>query len=144
MVTRWANDAVLWSEAPSGCPEQSQLIELMVSSGDVGDVSDQRGFDFDLPAGATIIGDAAYNLYCLKDVMAEAGLHLLPVRKKNSKRPHEPWERGLQAICRQQVETADSLLERLLPKSIHATNAQGFKLKVVLFVLASSVERMLA
>jgi hypothetical protein len=32
------------------------------------------------------------------------------------------------------VETAGSLLERLLPKSIHAVTAEGFELKVALFV----------
>lgn len=67
--------------------------------------------------------------------MAEAELNLLPVRKKNSERPLKPWERGLQLQCRQQVETTGSLMERKLPKSIHATNAAGFELKVKLFVL---------
>jgi len=30
------------------------------------------------------------------------------------------------------------LVERLLPKHIHATNAAGFELKVILFILAFS------
>ena len=75
--------------------------------------------------------------------MAEAGLTLLPVRKKNSKRPLAPWERGLQFLCRQQVETTGSLIERKLPKSIHATNAEGFELKVKLFVIGLSIGQML-
>jgi hypothetical protein len=37
------------------------------------------------------------------------------------------------------VETAGSLIERLLPKHIHAVTSQGFELKVILFVLAYSV-----
>jgi hypothetical protein len=37
------------------------------------------------------------------------------------------------------VETTGSLLERLLPKSIHAVTARGFELKVALFVLAASI-----
>lgn len=32
-----------------------------------------------------------------------------------------------------------SLIERILPKSIHAVIAKGFELKVALFVLASSI-----
>jgi hypothetical protein len=36
------------------------------------------------------------------------------------------------------IETTGSLLERRLPKSIHAVTAVGFELKVVLFVLAES------
>jgi len=31
------------------------------------------------------------------------------------------------------------LLERLLPKSIHAITARGFELKVALFVLSTSI-----
>ncbi len=87
-------------------------VEFLLSPGSVGDVSGLYGFDFDLPEGATNIGDKAYNLYWLEDVMAEAGVKLLPVRKKNSKRPLKPWERGLQLQCRQNVETAGSLIER--------------------------------
>jgi hypothetical protein len=37
------------------------------------------------------------------------------------------------------VETTGSMLERLLPKSIHAVTAKGFELKVGLFVLATSL-----
>lgn len=37
------------------------------------------------------------------------------------------------------VETTGSLIERLLPKSIHAVTARGFELKVALFVLACSI-----
>lgn len=118
-------------------------IEFLLSPGSVGDVTGLQGFDFDLPEGAIIIGDKAYNIYWLEDVMAEAGLNLLPVRKKNSKRPLEPWERGLQLQCRQHVETAGSLIERKLPKSIHAVNAEGFELKVKLFVLSLSIDRIL-
>jgi hypothetical protein len=37
------------------------------------------------------------------------------------------------------VETAGSLVARLLPKSIHAVTSRGFELKVMLSVLAYSV-----
>jgi hypothetical protein len=37
------------------------------------------------------------------------------------------------------VETTGSLIERLLPKSIHAVTARGFELKIALFVFASSI-----
>jgi hypothetical protein len=42
----------------------------------------------------------------------------------------------LQQHYRKIVETSASLVERLLPKHIHATNAAGFELKVILFVFA--------
>jgi len=45
----------------------------------------------------------------------------------------------LQAHYRKIIETTGSMLERVLPKSIHAVTAQGFELKVGLFVLAGSL-----
>jgi hypothetical protein len=88
--------------------------------------------------GASIIGDKAYTDYRVEDMLNEAGIHLLPFRKKNSKRLLPPWVRYLQACYRKVIETTASLVERLLPKSIHAITAQGFELKVALFVLACS------
>lgn len=117
-------------------------VEFFLTPGAESDVAGLEWFDFDLPAGSQIIGDKAYNDYELEDVLKEADLQLLPMRKSNSKRPLPPWWRYLQAKWRKAVETAGSLLERLLPKSIHAVTPQGFELKVVLFVMAVSFNRL--
>jgi hypothetical protein len=37
------------------------------------------------------------------------------------------------------VETTGSLIERLLPKHIHAVTPRGFEIKVALFALACSL-----
>ena len=75
----------------------------------------------------------------MEDLMAEADVYLLPLRKKNSLRPIPAYLTYLQASIRKIVETTGSLLESLLPKSIHAVTAQGFELKLALFVLACSI-----
>lgn len=120
----------------------AEPIEFFLTPGGTGDVEGLDFFDFDLPAGSQIIGDKAYNDYELEDVLLEADLHLLPMRKRNSKRPFPPWMRYLQAHFRKAVETTGSLLEQLLPKSIHTVTAEGFELKLVLFVLALSISRL--
>lgn len=107
------------------------------------DTAGLEDFDFDLPEGAWVFGDKAYNDYELEDMLAEAEIHLIPTRKKNSRRPLPPWMRCLQSYSRKYIETAGSLIERLLPKSIQAVTSQGFGLKVVLFVLASSLNSLL-
>ena len=56
------------------------------------------------------------------------------MRKKNSKRALSPSGTFVQSYYRTRVETAGSLIEQLLPKSIHAVTSQGFELKVALFV----------
>jgi hypothetical protein len=120
----------------------SQPVEFFLTPGCMGDVEGLDLFDFDLPAGSQIIGDKAYNDYELEDVLQDADLHLMPVRKANSKRPFPPWTRYLQAHFRKTIETTGSLLEQLLPKSIHSVTAEGFELKLVLFLLALSISRL--
>ena len=95
-------------------------------------------YRFDLPEEALIIGDKAYNDYTLEDMMQEANLTLMPLRKKNSHRPLPSGLAYLVSCCRKVIETTGSLIERLLPKHIHAVTARGFELKVALFVIAAS------
>jgi len=85
------------------------------------------------------------NHYLIADCLAQDGqIDLSPYRKKNSKRPVPPWIRFLQQHYRKIVETSASLVERLLPKHIHATNTAGFELKVILFMVAFSFDRLLS
>jgi Transposase DDE domain. len=116
-----------------------QPVEFFLAPGALSDPEALPLFDFDLPAGAQVFADKAYNGYTVEDVLDEAGIRLTPDRKKNSKRPLPGWLHFFLRLYRNQVETAGSLIERLLPKSIHAITAKGFELKVILFVLASSI-----
>jgi len=119
--------------------EQGEPVEFFLLPGAFGDTSALALYNFDLPEQSWIIGDKAYNNYTMEDLMREAGIELLPLRKKNSRRPVPPYMTYLQASIRKVVETTGSLIERLLPKSIHAVTAKGFELKVALFVLACSI-----
>lgn len=115
-------------------------VELRLTPGSHSDVRALDYFSFDLPEGATLYGDKAYNDYFVEDELAAgAGVALLPLRKKNSKRALEQYVTFVQHYVRKAIETAGSLIERMLPKSIHAVTARGFELKVVLFVLAYSI-----
>ncbi len=71
--------------------------------------------------------------------MTEANVALVPLRKKNSTRPMQPWVHYLMSSYRKMVETTGSLVEQRLPKHIHAVTARGFEIKVALFVLACSI-----
>jgi hypothetical protein len=119
-------------------------VEFFVTPGAFSDVSYMDQFDFDLPAGSTVYADKIYNHYLVEDCLQEDGqVTLSPFRKRNSKRREPLWIRFLQHHYRKIVETSASLVERLLPKHIHATNAAGFELKVILFILAFSLDRLL-
>jgi len=124
--------------------QHGQPVEFFISPGADSDVAHLDQFDFDLPPGSTVYADKIYNDYLVEDCLAEDGqIDFSPFRKSNSKRPDPPWKRFLQHHYRKMVETSASLVERLLPKHIHATNAAGFELKVILFVLALSFHRLL-
>ncbi len=119
--------------------EQGEPVEFFLMPGALSDTRALAMYDFDIPKHSWITGDKAYNNYTIEDIMREAGLDLLPLRKKNSLRPVPPYMFYLQSTIRKIVETTGSLIERLLPKSIHAVTAKGFELKVALFVLACSI-----
>ena len=119
--------------------ENGQPVEFFLAPGAVSDTAALTCFDLNVPNGSWVTGDKAYNHYTVEDVLREAGVELLPIRKTNSLRPVPPFFTYLQASVRKMVETTGSLIERLLPKSIHAVTARGFELKVALFVLAASI-----
>lgn len=119
--------------------EQGQPVEFFLTPGSKSDTTALKWYHFDLPEGAWVTGDKAYTDYTVEDIFQEAQRYLSPLRKLNSKRPVKPWMHYLQASYRKVVETTVSLIEKLLPKSIHAVTARGFELKVAIFVLACSI-----
>lgn len=115
-------------------------VELFLTPGGFGDVDELKYYLFDLPEGSIVYADKAYNDYEIEDLLKEVDhIQLLPMRKKNLTRALPPYVSFVQHYHRKRVETSGSLIEQLLPKSIHAVTAQGFELKVALFVIAYSV-----
>ena len=120
--------------------QDGQPVECFLTYGGFGDVDALKYYTYELPDGSIIYADKAYNDYEIEDLLKEVDhIQLLPMRKKNSKRALPPYISFVQSYHRKRVETAGSLIEQLLPKSIHAVTPQGFELKVALFVIASSL-----
>jgi Transposase DDE domain len=120
--------------------QDGQPVECFLTHGGFGDVDALKYYAYELPDGSIIYADKAYNDYEIEDLLKDVDhIHLLPMRKKNSKRALSPSISFVQSYYRKRVETAGSLIEQLLPKSIHAVTSQGFELKVALFVVAASL-----
>jgi len=120
--------------------KDGQPVECFLTYGSFGDVEAWQYYTFDVPAGAIIYADKAYNDYEIEDLLKEMDhMQLLPMRKKNSQRALPPYVSFVQHYHRTRIETAGSLIEQMLPKSIHAVTPQGFELKVALFVVAYSL-----
>ena len=117
-----------------------QPVEFFLTHGGCGDVDALKYYTFDVPEESLIYADKAYNDYEIEDLLKEVDhIHLLPMRKKNSKRAYPQCVSFVQHYYRKRIETAGSLIEQRLPKSIHAVTSQGFELKVTLFVVGYSL-----
>jgi hypothetical protein len=120
--------------------QDGQPVECFMTHGGFGDVDALKYYVYALPDGSIIYADRAYNDYEIEDLLKDVDhIQLLPMRKKNSKRTLSPAVSFVQHYHRKMVETAGSLIEQMLPKSIHAVTPQGFELKVALFVVAYSL-----
>ena len=118
-----------------------QPVEILLTPGNVSDTKTLQLFNFNLPKGSTIYGDKAYTDYEIEDLLHECDeITLQPIRKINHKRQFDACVEFLQKTYRKGIETVNSMITKMFPKSIHAVTAAGFELKVFLFVLAHSFQ----
>ncbi|SCA63692.1 hypothetical protein SCG7109_AW_00020 [Chlamydiales bacterium SCGC AG-110-M15] len=103
------------------------------------DIKALENWQIPLPEGSSLLGDKAYTFYELENLLQEQeGITLLPLRKKNLKRQHDPLTKRMIKSTRKIVETAISCVQGLFPKAIVARTSQGFELKLLMFMLAKS------
>jgi hypothetical protein len=120
--------------------KDGQPVECFLTPGSDSDGRMLKTCRFDTPEGSRVYADKAYHDDAMEDVLLEAShIRLYPIRKKNATRPLPPDIAYVQHDYRKRVETVGSLIERLLPKTMHAVTAAGFELKVFLFGLAYSL-----
>ena len=119
------------------------IILLLPASGS--DIASFKQIDLNqLPKNAIIYADKAYNDYVYEDQLVNKNrLHLLPIRKKNSKRKCSDTFEKIKSKKRKVIETAFSCIEKLMPRSIHAVTKEGFILKTMLFVIAYAVNKII-
>ena len=119
-------------------------VDFYVHAGAEADQTGLRALAPQLPEGSVCYADAGYTDYRAEDLWADTGQQvLLAARKGNSKRPHEPAQAFLIQHFRKRVETSISGITALFPKKIHAVTAQGFALKIMLFIFAYTLRSQL-
>ena len=133
-------------------------VEFYVHAGSEADITGLRHLAPDLPegnvlytdagytdAGYTDAGytDAGYTDAGWEDLFEEAsGNRQQTARKSNSTRPHAPHETFLLHHFRKTIETTFSQLTARFPKQIHAVTAQGFVLKIALFIFVHTLDQV--
>ena len=53
----------------------------------------------------------------------------------------EPWQEIYKSLVRKYIETTIGEISKLFPKKIHATNLDGFLLKIALFLFAYQIDK---
>jgi hypothetical protein len=117
-------------------------VEFCILPGGCADLQGLAELALDLPPMAQLFLDAGYNFYEWEDYLFEMKeLSVQVPRKANSKRRREPWLEIYQSLMRKYIETTIGEISKLFPKKIHATNLNGFLLKIALFLFAYQIDR---
>jgi hypothetical protein len=117
-------------------------VEFAILPGACSDLQGLAELPLDLPRLAQLFVDAGYNFYEWEDYLREMeNLCLQVPRKANSKRGREPYLEIYKSLFRKYIETTIGEIEKLFPKKIHATNLDGFLLKIALFLFAYQIDK---
>lgn len=125
------------------CDTKGNPVQFILLPGSEHDMKAFKKIEIRLPKNSSIYADKAYVDYEYEDrLIQEKQIHLLPIRKKNSKRKGGGFLAKIRKRKRKMIETAFSCIKRLMPRSIHAVTKAGFELKTTLFVLAYAVSKI--
>lgn len=124
--------------------EQGLPVFYSIHAGSIHDITAFQHLHINLPENSFLYGDSGYLDYYQEDSYQEIeNIHLKIVRKSNSLRKDTPAEKALKDVIRKQVENTFAQITARFPKKIHATTAEGFILKIVLFLLSFTFEKLI-
>lgn len=113
-------------------------VSCYISEGSVHDITASYAFLPTLTKPATVIGDKGYISSRLEIFLAQFGIELSALKRKNMNQ--DPHHKIKQKI-RKNVETAFSVITSKFGKMIKATSIKGFLVKLKLFILAYSIDK---
>lgn len=117
-------------------------VEYVLMPGSASDVRALNALPLNLPPGSEVYTDSAYTDYAAEDDLKHTSqIQLKVMRKKNSKRQDEPWNRYIKQATRHYIETVFSGITCRVPKSIHAVTYRGFLLKIEAFIFAFTLKQ---
>lgn len=119
-------------------------VQFYIHAGSFADITALKAMPLELPRGSELYADAGYTCYEVEDLMAECEqVQLRCCRKSNSRRKDEPHMAFLKDCYRKRIETTFSGITGLFPKKIHAVTAEGFILKLILFIFAYTLTQII-
>lgn len=119
-------------------------VEFCFVPGSESDVQALKKLPMSVAPESNIYADSAYTDYTIEEDIKEAEqINLRVQRKCNSKRKDEPWVRFLKEYMRKGIETTFSMIKALFLRKIHAVTYKGFLLKIVLFIVAFTFNKII-
>jgi Transposase DDE domain len=116
-------------------------VEFVFLPGEANDTRGLKALPFNLPEDSIIYCDAGYTDYDAEDDLEQWDQVCLQVmRKKNSRRPDEPWIAYIKQHLRHPIETLFSQITQRFPKSIHAVTIDGFLMKILASIMVYTLE----
>ena len=92
---------------------------------------------------SSIYADSVYTDYTIEeDARFGDETNLMVQRKSNSKRKDEPWVKFLKEYSRKRIETSFSEIKNLFLRKIHAVTFKGFLLKLLMFIVAFTFNKL--
>ena len=118
-------------------------VEFGFVPGSESDVQALKKLPLSVAPESIIYGDAAYTDYTIEDdIKYGDGIDLRIQRKSNSKRKDEPWMQFLKEHSRKRIETTFSEIKNLFLRKIHAVTFKGFLIKIVMFIVAFTLNKI--
>ena len=115
-------------------------VEYLLKPGSMHDSKAFKQMNLDLPRASIVYADSGYINYKFENkLFRDKKILLLAQRRSNAKEQMSKNVEKIRKRKRKRVETAFSLLQKLLPKSIHAVSKKGFELKITNFIIALAI-----
>ena len=119
-------------------------VEFCFVPGSESDVQAFKKLPMTVAPESKIYGYSAYTDYTIEEDAWEGGrIKLMTQRKSNSKRPDEPWICFLKLQMRKRIETTFSMLKALFLRKIHAVTFKGFLLKILMFIIGFTFNKLI-
>lgn len=117
-------------------------VEMYLVEGAEHDSQILKRMYHDLPPESSLYGDSAYTNYEIEDMFRDVEqVDLAISRKSNSKRKDIQAMAFIKEHMRKRIETSISQICALMPRHINAVTADGFIIKLILFVMAFQFEK---
>jgi hypothetical protein len=118
-------------------------VEFCFVPGSESDVQALKKLPLAVAKESKVYADSAYTNYTIEEDLRNADfIELMVQRKRNSKRKDQPWIRFLKEHMRKGIETTFSMLKALFLRRIHAVTFKGFLLKIMLFILSFTFDKL--